>query len=254
MKVTFLGTGASQGIPVIGLNHPLFESTDSRDRRLRSSILLEQDGVKFLVDCGPDLRTQLLNAKCKDITAIFITHEHADHTSGFDELRGITNFTREFIPLYTHPRVLSEIKSRFSYAFGKDRYYSAPKVTLKELLEDEIIIIQNITVTPILVNHGHIDIYGYRFNDLVYISDIKQINEQQLEKIMKIDTLIIGALQMEPHSSHLNLNEALEFIKVVEPKKVYLTHISHKLGFHEEVSKMLPEGVELAYDGLQIKL
>ncbi len=253
MQITFLGTGTSQGIPVIGSKHPVCLSTDLKDRRLRSSVMIEWDGFYYIIDCGPDFRQQLLANQVPQIDGIFFTHEHTDHIIGLDDIRPFY-FKQGDIPLYAHPRVLAALEKRFDYIFKtKDKYPGAPSVAVHTLSGDAFQINQH-RVTPIKVCHGKLPVYGFRLGDFVYITDAKTIPEEELKKLTHTKVLVVNALRHKPHHSHFNLEEALSFIKRINPEKAYLTHISHLLGFHQEVEKTLPKNVHLAYDNLKIDL
>ena len=250
IKVRFLGTGTSQGIPIIGIDHPVCKSKNPKDRRLRSSVLVIWDNTNFVIDCGPDFRMQMLEADCKKVDAILYTHEHSDHVAGLDDIRPFF-FKQGKIPIYAHKRVLGELKKRFYYIFDKNYAYpGSPKV--EENVVSSKIIIDNKEVIPISALHKDLQVYGYRFKNFAYLTDVKTINKKEIDKLSGIDVLVINALRIEEHYSHFNLEQALEFISKVKPRKAYLTHISHMLGFHNEVEKILPENVYLAYDGLEI--
>lgn len=253
MKITFLGTGTSQGIPVINSSHPVCLSTDKRDKRLRVSIMIEWKDHVYLIDCGPDFRYQMLRENVSKIDGVIFTHEHADHTAGLDDLRPFS-FQLGAVPIYAQKRVLENLAYRFDYIFNeKDKYPGAPSVRQIEVTNASFHI-ENLEVTPIEVNHGKIKIFGYRFNDVAYLTDVKTIADNEKEKLKDLDILIINAIRHKWHYSHLNLEEALKIIKELKPKKTYLTHISHHLGFHAEVEKELPENVFLAYDKLVINV
>ena len=254
MKVYFLGTGTSQGIPVIGSNHSVCLSSDLKDKRLRVSVWIQDENFSVIIDCGPDFRQQMLTSKCTHIDAILFTHEHADHTAGLDDIRPFF-FRQGTIPIYAHQRVLQNLKKRFDYIINdEDKYPGAPSVLQNEVVENKNFQINNKTIIPINAMHGNLQVFGYRLDDFVYLTDIKTIEKSQIEKIIGIKVLVINALREDEHNTHFNLKEALDFIHLVQPKKAYLTHISHLLGFHEEVQKNLPENVYLAYDNLEIKI
>ena len=249
MKITFLGTGTSQGIPVIGCNHEVCMSDDLKDKRLRSSVLVEWDEYAFVIDCGPDFRQQMLRAGVSKLDGIIFTHNHADHTAGLDDTRPFTN-KNGLLPIYAKEDVIVDLKARFNYIFTtKNKYLGAPELEI-QLIDNRPFFIKNLEIIPIEVEHGKLKIFGFRFKRIAYITDANYITEKELEKMYDLDVLIINALRNEPHPTHFNLLEALKIIKKVKPKKAYLTHISHKLGFHAEVSKLLPKNVFLAYDGL----
>lgn len=254
MKVYFLGTGTSQGIPVIGSNHPVCHSTDFKDKRLRVSVWISWDEYSYVVDCGPDFRQQMLASKCQKVDGILFTHEHADHTSGLDDIRPF-NFRQGEIPIYAHNRVITNLKERFDYIFKtENRYPGAPSVKTIEVVNNEPFQIGNKVAIPINVMHGDLQVFGYRIDDFAYLTDVKTIGDIEILKLKNLKVLVINALREEHHFSHLNLEEALALIELVQPEKTYLTHISHVFGFHEEVQKKLPENVFLAYDNLEITL
>ncbi len=252
LKVYFLGTGTSQGIPVIGSNHPVCKSTDFKDKRLRVSVWISWDDYSFVIDCGPDFRQQMLVSNCQKVDAILFTHEHADHTSGLDDIRPF-NFKQGEIPIYAHTRVINNLKERFAYVFETiNKYPGAPSVKTIEVINNQSFLLGEKMIVPIDVLHGSLQVFGYRMDDFAYLTDVKTINNEEVLKLKNLKVLVINALREEPHDTHFNLKEALDFINLVQPEKAYLTHISHVLGFHEEVEKRLPENVYLAYDNLEI--
>lgn len=254
LRITFLGTGTSQGIPIIGSTHPVCMSTDPRDKRLRVSILIEFEGANYVIDCGPDFRQQMLSNKVTHLEALLFTHEHADHTAGLDDIRPFF-FRQGDIPIYAHQRVLDELKKRFEYIFEtENRYPGAPAVEVYEVTNNVLFEINDLQVEPVNVMHGKLQVFGYRFGNFAYLTDVKTIAAEEKEKLRDLDVLVVNALREEPHYSHFNLEEALAFVEEIKPKKTYFTHISHLLGFHAEVEKQLPENVHLAYDGLQLEL
>jgi phosphoribosyl 1,2-cyclic phosphate phosphodiesterase len=253
MKITFLGTGTSQGIPVIGSNHEVCLSDDVKDKRLRSSLLLEWDDAVYVIDCGPDFRQQMLAAKMSRLDGILFTHYHADHTAGLDDIRPFSLRYGE-VQMYMDANVAENLKERFGYIFAKEnRYAGAPQVSIN-IFDNQEFELSLKKVQPIEVMHGRLRIFGFKFDKMAYITDAKTVSIQEKEKLKNLDILIVNALRMEAHATHFNLDEALEFIDELKPKKAYLTHISHHLGFHEKVSKELPKNVFLAYDGLVLEL
>jgi len=254
LKVYFLGTGTSQGIPVIGSNHPVCKSIDNKDKRLRVSIWISWEGHSYVIDCGPDFRQQMLASNCQKVDAILFTHEHADHTAGIDDIRPF-NFKQGEMPIYAHQRVIDNLKKRFDYVFEtENRYPGAPSVKTFEVVNNEPFSLGNKMVIPINVMHGDLQVFGFRFDNFAYLTDVKTIDTVEMKKLQGLDVLVVNALREEPHNTHFNLQEALDFIALVQPKKAYLTHISHLFGFHEEVQKRLPENVFLAYDNLEITI
>lgn len=253
MKITFLGTGTSQGIPIIGSTHPVCMSSDPKDKRLRSSVMLEWNEYRYIIDCGPDFRQQLLREKIDRIDGILFTHEHADHTAGLDDIRPFTHRMGD-VPLYVPERMEDNLQQRFYYIFTRvNRYPGAPSATIHTVY-NESFFLGDKQVVPVEFMHGKIPIFGYRVENMAYLTDLKTISETEKEKLKGLDMLIVNALRIDPHPTHLNLEEALQFIEELQPVRAYLTHISHMLGFYKEVSKQLPENVFLAYDGLQVEL
>lgn len=253
MKITFLGTGTSQGIPVIGSNHPVCLSKNPKDKRLRVSALVEWDNYTYVIDCGPDFRQQMLNSKCNKIDGILFTHEHADHTAGLDDIRPFF-FRQGNIPIYAHKRVIKSLERRFDYIFEThDKYPGAPGVAEIEI-ENKPFKLGNIEVIPIDGIHDKLQVFGYRFKDFAYLTDMNDIADKEIEKLTNLKVLVINALRIQAHPSHFNLDQALKFIAKVKPERAYLTHISALLGFHDEVQQKLPKNVFLAYDNLQITI
>ncbi|MGB2759297.1 MAG: MBL fold metallo-hydrolase [Maribacter stanieri] len=254
LRVTFLGTGTSQGIPIIGSTHPVCLSDNPKDKRLRVSVLLSWKEFNYVIDCGPDFRQQMLRHNVEHLDGILYTHEHSDHTAGLDDIRPFF-FRQGNIPIYAHKRVVKSLIKRFDYIFEeKNRYPGAPSVDINFVENNEPFLIGNETVTPINVLHNKLQVFGYRVGDFTYLTDVKTIDLIELEKIKGSKVVVVNALRIEPHISHFNLDEALAFIKEVNPEKAYFTHISHLLGFHDEVEKMLPNNVHLAYDNLTITI
>jgi phosphoribosyl 1,2-cyclic phosphate phosphodiesterase len=254
LKVYFLGTGTSQGIPVIGNDHPVCKSTDNKDKRLRVSVWISWGDHSYVIDCGPDFRQQMLSSNCQHVDGILFTHEHADHTAGIDDIRPF-NFKQGKIPIYAHQRVIDNLKSRFEYVFTTvNKYPGAPSVQTVEVINNESFELGDKTVIPVNVMHGNLQVFGYRIDDFAYVTDAKTVTEDEISKLKNLKVLVINALREEQHATHFNLEEALDFIALVQPEKAYLTHVSHMLGFHEEVQKSLPENVYLAYDNLEINL
>ena len=254
MKVYFLGTGTSQGIPIIGSNHPVCLSTDLKDKRLRVSVWIHWENNSFVIDCGPDFRQQMLVSGCQKVDGILYTHEHSDHTAGLDDIRPF-NFKQGEIPIYAHQRVIDNLKLRFDYVFKtENRYPGAPSVKTVEVVNNRPFVIGNKTAIPVKVMHGDLPVFGYRIDDFAYLTDVKTVDESEMDKLKNLKVLVVNALRETPHNTHFNLQEALDFIDLVQPEKAYLTHISHLMGFHEEVQQKLPENVYLAYDNLEITI
>ncbi len=254
MKITFLGTGTSQGIPVIGSTHPVCLSTNPKDKRLRVSIMVSWDDYNYVIDCGPDFRQQMLTHNVNKLDGILFTHEHADHTAGIDDIRPFF-FRQGDIPIYVHERVATSLKKRFDYVFAdENRYPGAPAVKVNLIQNNLPFKIGNIMAIPIEAFHNRLQVFGFRIRDFVYLTDVKTIKDEEIDKIKGAKILVINSLRKEPHHSHLNLDEAIDLVKLVKPEKAYFTHISHVLGFHDEVEKKLPKDVHLAYDNLILTL
>ncbi|MGY3794521.1 MBL fold metallo-hydrolase [Aquimarina sp. 433] len=253
MEITFLGTGTSQGIPIIGSTHPVCLSEDQKDKRLRVSVLVSWDKYQYVIDCGPDFRQQMLANKVTRIDGILFTHEHADHTMGMDDIRPFF-FRQGDIPVYAHKRVLEALRERFSYIFSSENKYPGAPSVIENELTNQPFSLGNLDVMPIDLMHNRLQVFGFRFKDFAYLTDMKTIEKKETEKLKGVKVLVVNALRIEPHHSHFNLDEALAFIEEVKPERAYLTHISHMLGFHEEVQKQLPKNVFLAYDNLKITI
>lgn len=258
MKLTFLGTGTSQGVPVIGCQCDVCRSTDPRDKRLRTSAMLEWRGVRLVIDAGPDFRYQLLRAGVSRVDGILLTHEHKDHVGGLDDVRAL-NFvdypTVRPVDLYATARTLRTVKKDFDYAFVTDKYRGVPEIRLHTISQSAPFHIGQAEILPIAGQHSpRFEVTGFRFGRLAYLTDFKQIEEQELRKLTGVEVLVINALRFAPHDSHLNVEEALSWIRKINPKRAYLTHMSHEMGLYEVTSHELPEGVELAYDTLEIEL
>ena len=255
MKVTLLGTGTSQGVPVIGCDCEVCQSKDARDKRLRCSALVEWHGLHILVDIGPDFRYQILRANIPKIDAILLTHEHNDHIIGLDDVRPFNFRHQMHIPVYGLERVIKEVQHRFAYIFDADPYPGAPRVNLHPITPNQSLSINNTPpILPIEVLHGELPILGYQFGDFTYLTDVKTLSPQAIAQVKHSKVLVINALHHTPHHSHLNLEEALELIELLQPEKTYLLHISHRMGRHEEIGQLLPKGVYFAYDGLELIL
>ncbi|GGD27480.1 MBL fold metallo-hydrolase [Flavobacterium orientale] len=254
LEVYFLGTGTSQGIPVIGSNHSVCKSTDLKDKRLRVSIWIRWEDHSYVIDCGPDFRQQMLTSGCTQLDGILFTHEHADHTAGLDDIRPFF-FRQGDIPIYGHQRVIANLQKRFDYIFElENKYPGAPSVTVNFVANNIPFALGNKSVIPINVMHGTLQVFGYRIDDFAYLTDVKTIEQEEAAKLKNLKVLVVNTLRKEPHETHFNLQEALDFIALLKPEKAYLTHISHLLGFHEEVQKTLPKNVFLAYDTLEITI
>ena len=253
MEVIFLGTGTSQGIPVIGSDHPVCKSNDPRDKRLRVSVLVQWNKNNILVDCGPDFRAQMLTHNISHLDAILYTHEHNDHTAGLDDIRPFF-FRQGDIPVFAHERVINSLKKRFEYIFmAENKYPGAPSVGIN-IIENKVFEFNSLSIIPVNLMHNRVQVFGYRFGDFAYLTDAKTIAPEETTKLKGVKVLVINALRQEQHHSHFSLQDALEFIEEIQPERAYLTHISHTMGFHEEVQAQLPPNVYLAYDNLKITI
>ena len=254
MKITFLGTGTSQGIPVIACDCEVCVSQNEKDKRLRVSVLIETEKNTLVIDSGPDFRTQMLRAKVQNIDGILYTHEHKDHVAGMDDVRPFCFKHKKEIEIYAHERVLSQLRQEFHYVFDERfNYPGIPRINANTIT-NEPFVINNETITPIDGLHYKLQVFGFRIVDFTYITDMNSISEEEIEKVKGTKVLVLNALQKQPHISHFNLEEAIELVSKIKPEKTYFTHLSHTMGLHEIVSKELPQDIELAYDGLEINL
>jgi len=251
LKVTILGTGTSQGIPVIGCPCPVCHSDDVHDKRLRTSVLLSIGEENLVIDVGPDFRAQMLSAQVKSLEALVITHEHNDHIIGLDDIRPFNFMRRRPLTVYATERVQKELQHRFRYVFDPNPYPGSPSVALRSLDPNEVLEIGAFRLIPIQVMHGSMPVLGFRIGDFTYVTDAKTISAKEREKMKGSKVLILNALHHRPHHSHLNLEEALQMIEEVAPERAYLTHISHHMGLHQEINKTLPNHVRLAHDGIE---
>ncbi|MGE0089651.1 MAG: MBL fold metallo-hydrolase [Bacteroidales bacterium] len=253
MKVKILGTGTSQGVPVIACNCKVCQSTDPNDKRLRSSVLVEINGTTIVIDAGPDFRQQMLREKVENIDAILVTHEHRDHIAGLDDVRSFNYINSKPVDIYAEPRVQRAIKLEYSYSFADEKYPGIPQFNLIDLT-DEPFLLKGIEIIPLRVMHYKLPVYGFRIGDFTYITDANYISEEVKQKIAGTKYLVINGLRKAKHLSHFSLNEAINFINQINPKRAYITHISHQMGLHNAVNKELPSNISLAYDGLQFEL
>lgn len=250
MKITLLGTGTSQGIPVIACDCRVCTSTDSRDNRLRCSVLISENGKNYCIDSGPDFRQQMLRAGVKTLSGILFTHEHKDHIAGLDDVRAFNFREKRDMNIYCTSRVETALRREFFYAFEENKYPGVPNLAIIPIDTNPFLLENELKVIPIQVMHHKMPVLGFRIGDFTYITDAKTVSEDQKKKIVGSKVLIVNALRTQEHISHFNLEEALAFIAEVKPEKAYLTHISHLFETHEEIQAMLPENVFPAYDGL----
>ncbi len=253
MKVTFLGTGTSQGVPIIGCSCEVCRSMDYRDKRLRSSVHIQVSGKSFVIDTGPDFRQQMLREQINKLDAVLYTHGHKDHIAGLDDVRAYNYLHNMDIPIYGNEAVLRQLQVEFHYAFGELRYPGTPQIQLNEIREEEFEA-SGVRFIPLPVKHFKLPVLGFRVNDFCYITDANQIPDSTYEKMRGTKVLVLNALQREKHISHFNLAEALDVAAKVGADQTYLIHVSHKLGRHKQIEKELPNSVALAHDGLTITI
>ncbi|MFR9524269.1 MAG: MBL fold metallo-hydrolase [Rikenellaceae bacterium] len=258
MKLTILGSGTSQGVPIIGCNCEVCRSDDPRDKRLRCSAMIEGDDFRFVIDAGPDFRQQMLRAKVRQIDALLLTHEHKDHTGGIDDLRAL-NFVDypivRKIDIYGAPHTLECIKHDYYYAFSADKYRGVPELELVAFDPAKSFEVKGVEIIPITGHHSaRFSVTGFRFGKVAYLTDFSEIEAAEEAKLSGVEVLVVNALRHESHPSHFNVGQALELIARVAPHRAYLTHASHDIGLHASVNSSLPSGVELAYDTLEIEI
>lgn len=254
LEITILGTGTSQGVPVIGCDCAVCQSDDHRDKRLRTAALVCCDGIHVAIDAGPDFRQQMLQAGLNRLDAIVLTHEHNDHIIGLDDVRPFNFRQGKKMPVFAGERVQEQLTERFRYAFQPQPYPGAPGFELHPVEKDKPFSVEGIQVIPIEVMHGNLPIFGFRFFDFTYITDARTIEPKELEKARNSRILVLNALHHTPHHSHLNLTQALHLIEELKPEQAFLIHMSHYMGLHREVEERLPPNVRMAYDGLKIQL
>lgn len=253
MKITFLGTGTSQGVPMIGCDCSVCNSMDYRDQRLRTSVHIAIDNKSIVIDCGPDFRQQILRERIKTLDAIIFTHQHKDHVAGLDDIRGFNYLQKKYLDTYARQSVIDHLKKEFYYAFDINKYPGSPDITMHEI-KNENFEIEGIKIIPIEALHYKLEVFGFRIGDFTYLTDTNYISEIEQEKISGSKIIVLNGLQKEYHVSHFTLYQAVDLLKKWHPEKAYLTHISHRLGLHAEVEKELPAFIKLAYDGLMLEL
>lgn len=254
MKVTFLGTGTSQGVPVIGCHCNVCTSTDSRDKRLRTSVLIEVEDTNIVIDTGPDFRQQMLTNKVDKLDAIIFTHSHKDHVAGLDDIRAYNYLQGKAMEIYATEPTQALLKKEFDYVFTNKTYPGIPQMNLNAINSSDPFVINGVEIIPIRVLHYKMEVLGFRIGDFTYITDANYIAPEEMEKAKGSKAFVLNALRHEKHISHFTLSEAIEIAKELKPEQTYFTHISHQLGTHTEVSETLPEHMQLAYDGLTISL
>lgn len=251
-SVTVLGSGTSQGIPVIACGCHVCTSQKKEDNRLRCSVLLEISGRNFVIDAGPDFRQQMLKFQVKSLEAVLFTHEHKDHMAGLDDVRAFNFLEKRDMDIYCSKAVEVALRREYHYAFSDDKYPGIPQLNIITIENKPFKVSGDIPIVPVEVMHYFMPVFGFRIGDFAYITDAKTVAPEEVEKLKGVKVLIVNALRKEPHISHFNLEEALAFINEVKPEKAYLTHISHLFGTHEEIEQELPENVFAAYDGLKL--
>ncbi|MEM8966369.1 MAG: MBL fold metallo-hydrolase [Bacteroidota bacterium] len=251
MKLTFLGTGTSQGVPVIGCDCEVCTSVDFRDKRLRTSVHIEVGGKSIIIDSGPDFRQQVLANRIRQLDALVFTHEHKDHTAGMDDVRSFNFLQQRSMPVYAHPRVQESLKREFAYVFAEKKYPGVPQIDLYEIGLSPFKAV-GVLFQPVEVLHYKLPVLGFRIHDFTYITDAKTIAEEEKEKIRGSKVLVLNALQKQRHISHFTLDEALAMVEELQPEQAYFTHLSHRMGKHRDVEKELPNNVQIAHDGLTI--
>ena len=251
LKVTFLGTGTSQGVPVLACKCAICTSKDTRDTRKRTSILVETEKTRIVIDTGPDFRQHCLREKLNRLDAVLFTHEHKDHIAGLDEVRAFNFINKMVMPVYATAQVYKALQREFAYIFSDEKYPGIPQIKVMEFANDHFPI-GDMEIIPINVKHYRMDVKAFRINNFAYVTDANLIDDNERKKLQNLDVLVLNALRREPHISHFTFEEAIQVVKELAPKKAYFTHISHQLGLHELVNKELPENIELAFDGLQL--
>ena len=251
IKVTFLGTGTSQGIPLIACACQVCSSNDDRDKRTRTSVLIESSKTSVVIDSGPDFRQQLLREKVKRLDAVIFTHEHKDHIAGLDEVRAFNYINKMKMPVYATERVQKALQREFAYIFSEEKYPGIPEIDIFPI-DNESFYVKDILFEPVNVLHYKLPVKGFKINKFAYITDANFIPEEEKKKLLNLDVLVLNALRREPHLSHFTFSEAIELVKELNPGKAYFVHMAHQLGLHDEVSKELPSNIELAFDGLQL--
>ena len=253
IKLTFLGTGTSQGVPVIACNCPACRSTDEYDKRLRASVLLEIGDIALVIDAGPDFRQQMLRANVKRLDGILLTHEHKDHVAGLDDVRAFNYITSEAVKIYAEKRVQETLRKEYSYAFEEEKYPGVPEFNL-QTIDESPFKIAGIDIIPIRVMHYHLPILAYKIGNIAYVTDANFIEEKEKEKLRSLDILIINSVRFEKHLSHYSVPEVIKLVDELRPKKAYLTHLSHQIGLHRDIQEKLPANLSAAYDGLSLDI
>jgi phosphoribosyl 1,2-cyclic phosphate phosphodiesterase len=253
VTITFLGTGTSTGIPMIGCNCEVCTSSNKKDKRLRSSILVESDTTSFVIDTTPDFRQQMLRINHQQLDAVLFTHPHKDHTAGLDDIRAYNYIQQQPIKVYANSLTIESLKRQYYYIFSKKKYPGIPQINL-HVINEKPFHIGNIKIIPILVWHLNLPVYGFRINNFTYITDANRIDEMEKDKIRGSETIVLNALRKEKHISHFTLQEAIDLVHELNVPNAYFTHISHQLGLHEKINAELPKHIKLAYDNLTLQV
>ncbi len=253
MKITFLGTGTSQGVPVIGCHCEVCTSLDFRDKRLRTSVHIATDDLSLIIDSGPDFRQQVLTNHIERLDALLFTHQHKDHVAGMDDVRSFNFMQHQAMPIYARQEVIDQLRQEFPYVFAKDKYPGVPQIEV-HTIDNQPFYIRKLQITPVSVMHYKLPVLGFRIHDFTYITDANYISEAEKQKILGSKVLVLNALQKTEHISHFTLQQALALIEELRPEQAYLVHMSHRMGLHQEVDATLPNNVALAYDGLTVEL
>ncbi|WP_303312513.1 MBL fold metallo-hydrolase [Hymenobacter sp. BT730] len=255
MQITFLGTGTSQGVPVIGCHCAVCRSVDYRDKRLRVSVHVQTAGKSLIIDSGPDFRQQALRARIDHLDALVFTHEHKDHTAGMDDIRAYNFRQQQDMPVYAEPRVLDQLRREYAYIFAEHKYPGVPQVKVHPILSDtDSFWVEGVEVQPIRAMHYKLPVLGFRIGGFTYLTDANHLSPESMERMRGSEVIVLNALRHEKHISHFTLQEAVDILTELAPARGYLTHISHQLGRHREVEAELPPFIRLAYDGLQVKI
>jgi phosphoribosyl 1,2-cyclic phosphate phosphodiesterase len=253
MTITFLGTGTSTGVPVVACNCNVCQSTDERDSRLRTSVMVDVNGHKLIIDCGPDFRYQMIREKVEDISAILFTHGHRDHIAGIDDVRAFNYVLNKTVDIYASQEVINAINKEFPYILTEKRFFGAPQLNFN-VIENKSFCVDGVDILPVEVMHHQMSVFGFRIGGFTYITDASFISETEKPKAIGSDILVVNALRKSKHISHFSLEEALALIRELKPKRAYITHLSHFIGLHKDIQENLPENVFVAYDGLKLDL
>ena len=257
ITLTLLGTGTSQGVPVIGCNCAVCRSKDPRDNRMRTSAMVEVGSCRLIIDAGPDFRMQMLREGVREISAILLTHKHKDHIGGIDDVRAL-NFVDypeiRNVKIYATADAVDCVRKDYDYAFFEVRYRGTPEISLHTIVPPEPFMVDGVEIVPIIGRHAHFEVTGYRIGSMAYLTDFKEIDDDQIERLKEVEVLVVNALRFKPHDSHFSVADALELIRKVAPQRAYLTHMSHEIGLHAEADGQLPKGVHFGYDGLKIEI